>query len=74
MLPLMSYRMKYEDFPRIDPRVVELLEKIYPPLDYNHEIPSEEFARQAAFRAGQQEVVRKLQAIVNRQKEDLYGR
>lgn len=74
MEKLTSYTMKYEDFPRIDPRVVELLEKIYPPLDYNHEMPSDEFARQAAFRAGQQEVVRKLQAIVNRQKEDLYGR
>lgn len=66
--------MKFEDYPRIDPRVVELLEKVYPPLDYSHELPSEEFARQAAFRAGQREVVQKLKAIVNRQKEDLYGR
>jgi len=66
--------MNFENFPRIDPKVVDLLEKIYPPLEYNHELPSDEFARQAAFRAGQQEVVRKLKAIVNRQKEDLYGR
>jgi len=66
--------MNFENFPRIDPKVVELLEKVYPPLEYNHEIPSDEFARQAAFRAGQQEVVRKLKAIVTRQKEDLYGR
>jgi hypothetical protein len=66
--------MNFENFPRIDPKVVDLLEKIYPPLEYNHELPSDEFARQAAFRAGQQEVVRKLKAIVTRQKEDLYGR
>jgi hypothetical protein len=66
--------MNFENFPRIDPKLVDLLEKIYPPLEYNHELPSDEFARQAAFRAGQQEVVRKLKAIVNRQKEDLYGR
>jgi hypothetical protein len=66
--------MNLENFPRIDPKLVDLLEKIYPPLEYNHELPSDEFARHAAFRAGQQEVVRKLKAIVNRQKEDLYGR
>jgi hypothetical protein len=53
--------------------LVDLLERIYPPLDYNPEISSEAFARQAAFRAGQQEVVRKLKAVVQRQKEELYG-
>jgi hypothetical protein len=66
-------RTKSENFPRIDPKLVDLLERIYPPLDYNPEISSEAFARQAAFRAGQQEVVRKLKAVVQRQKEELYG-
>jgi hypothetical protein len=68
-----NLKSKSENFPRIDPKLVDHLETIYPPLEYSPDLSSEDFARQAAFRAGQQEVIKKLKAVMQRQKEELYG-
>lgn len=68
--------MKQETFPRIDLRLIELLDEMYPVLAYDPEISTETFARRSAFRAGQIELINKLKAIYNKQKETggTYGR
>jgi hypothetical protein len=49
---------------------------MYPVLAYDPEISTETFARRSAFRAGQIELINKLKAIYNKQKESggIYGR
>jgi hypothetical protein len=59
--------MKSESFPKIDPDLVELLERMFKPLEYDPSAPCEEFSRRAAFRAGQIEVVNKLKAVLKQQ-------
>lgn len=59
--------MKSESFPKIDPELVKVLEKLYLPLEYDPAAPCGEFARRAAFRAGQIEVVNKLKAVLKQQ-------
>jgi len=49
--------------------LVELLEKMYPPLDYDPELTSEQWTRKCSFRAGQIELVNKLKTICNKQQE-----
>ena len=68
--------MKQETFPRIELRLIELLDEMYPVLAYDPEISTETFARRSAFRAGQIELINKLKAIYNKQKEmgNTYGR
>jgi hypothetical protein len=68
--------MKQETFPRIELRLIELLDEMYPVLAYDPEISTETFARRSAFRAGQIELINKLKAIYNKQKESggIYGR
>lgn len=68
--------MKQEIFPRIEPKLIELLEQMYPILEYSPEISTESFIRKAAFRAGQIELINKLKTICNNQKEGrgVYGR
>jgi len=59
--------MKSENFPRIAPELIELLEKMYKPLEYDPDASCDSFTRQAAFRAGQIEVVNKLKAVLKHQ-------
>ena len=59
--------MKSEKFPRIDPELVKILEEIYIPLEYDPTVSSEQFAKKAAYRAGQIEVVNKLKAVMKQQ-------
>jgi hypothetical protein len=59
--------MKSEKFPKIDPELIKCLESLYKPLEYDPDAPSESFARGAAFRAGQIEVVNKLKAVLKQQ-------
>tara|TARA_R110002126_G_scaffold269909_5_gene413626 strand:- start:3100 stop:3306 length:207 start_codon:yes stop_codon:yes gene_type:complete len=68
--------MKQETFPRIELRLIELLDEMYPVLAYDPDISTETFARRSAFRAGQIELINKLKAIYNKQKESggIYGR
>ena len=61
--------MKQEIYPRIDPKLVDLLEKMYPPLEYDPELTSEQWTRKCSFRAGQIELINKLKTICNKQKE-----
>lgn len=68
--------MKPENFPRIEPKLIELLNQMYPALEYDPEVSTDTFIRRSAFRAGQIEVINKLKTICNRQKENggTYGR
>ena len=56
--------------------MIELLDEMYPVLAYDPDISTETFARRSAFRAGQIELINKLKAIYNKQKESggIYGR
>ena len=59
--------MKSDNFPKIDQELIKALEKLYQPLEYDPVAPCGEFARRAAFRAGQIEVVNKLKAVLKQQ-------
>jgi hypothetical protein len=59
--------MKSEKFPRIDPELIKILEELYKPLEYDPDVDGQKFVRQAAFRAGQIEVVNKLKAVLKQQ-------
>jgi hypothetical protein len=59
--------MKLEKFPKIDPDLILVLESLYKPLEYDPDELSEYFTRNAAFRAGQIEVVNKLKAVLKQQ-------
>jgi hypothetical protein len=63
----MYLKMKSENFPRIAPELIELLEKMYKPLEYDPDASCDAFTRQSAFRAGQIEVVNKLKAVLKHQ-------
>ena len=56
--------------------MIELLDEMYPVLAYDPYISTETFARRSAFRAGQIELINKLKAVYNKQKETggTYGR
>lgn len=59
--------MKSEKYPRIDPELIKILEETYKPLEYDPDCEECKFARRAAFRAGQIEVVNKLKAVLKQQ-------
>jgi hypothetical protein len=59
--------MKSEKFPKIDPELIELLERMFKPLEYDPDATCDSFTRKAAFRAGQIEVVNKLKAVLKQQ-------
>jgi hypothetical protein len=59
--------MKSEKFPKIDPDLILVLENLYKPLEYDPDEACEFFTRNAAFRAGQIEVVNKLKAVLKQQ-------
>lgn len=45
-----------KSIPYVEPELIKLLEKMYPPLEYSKDITKEEWA----FRGGQRELITKL--------------
>ena len=62
--------MTSKEFPRIDPELIEKLDNIYKPLDYDPDLSVEEFVRASAYRAGQISVVEKLKLILKQQMKE----
>jgi hypothetical protein len=58
------------NFPRIDEDLVLALEKMYKPYPYDPKLNSEDFTREAAFAAGQVDVVTKLKIIFEKQRKE----
>lgn len=62
------------NYPRIEESLLLLLEKMYKQLPYDPKLSSDDFTRDAAFAAGQVDVVNKLRMIYEKQqKEKLNG-
>ncbi len=49
----------------IDNLVPKLLKEMYPPLEYQEKVTREEWA----FRGGQRDIIRKLEAIIKQQEK-----
>ena len=60
--------MEWKQLPLLDQDLVKYLRKKYPPLEYQEDMSDEEFLRQAIFRAGQRDVVSRLEKIIDDQK------
>jgi len=58
---------KRKNFPRIDPILVEMLEEIYPKLEYTPDTTQEQWA----FRGGQRDVLQKLKTVLELQQKEL---
>ena len=56
-----------QKWPRVEEELVKRLESLYPLMDYQGEMTSEQFTREAARRDGQREVVNKLRLIYESQ-------
>tara|TARA_R100000152_G_C6640081_1_gene84943 strand:+ start:58 stop:231 length:174 start_codon:yes stop_codon:yes gene_type:complete len=54
-----------ERMPPIERRLVEELEKMYPPLEYSPDVSKEQWA----FRGGQRDVISKLKHILKKQEK-----
>jgi hypothetical protein len=50
--------------------LIEKLDSIYKPLDYDPDLSVEEFVRASAYRAGQISVVEKLKLILKQQMKE----
>lgn len=59
------------NYPRIEESLLLLLEKLYKQLPYDPKLSSDVFTRDAAFAAGQVDVVNKLRMIYEKQQKDL---
>jgi|1_EtaG_2_1085319.scaffolds.fasta_scaffold07546_4 hypothetical protein len=55
--------MPNQKIPYVDPDLVKILEKMYPPLDYSKDVSREDWA----FRGGQRELIKKLFQITKQQ-------
>tara|TARA_R100000152_G_C6782215_1_gene219088 strand:+ start:14522 stop:14743 length:222 start_codon:yes stop_codon:yes gene_type:complete len=55
--------MKRKQWPRIDPKILEILEEMYPKYEYSPDLTREAWA----FRGGQREVISKLRGILKSQ-------
>jgi len=62
--------MTSKEFPRIDPELIEKLEKIYQPFEYDPDLSVDAFVRASAYRAGQISVVEKLKLILKQQQKE----
>ena len=63
-------KTKTKNFPRIDPILVEILETIYPKLEYSQDTTQEQWA----FRGGQRDVLQKLRNVLNLQISEMTNR
>jgi hypothetical protein len=55
--------MKSKDYPYVEKKLVDALKEKFPNLEYNPDLSSEQFAREAAKRAGAIELIRHLESI-----------
>jgi len=55
--------MKRKQWPRIDPKILEMLEDMYPKHEYSADITREAWA----YRGGQREVISKLRGVLKSQ-------
>ena len=57
------------ELPRLEPEIVNYLREKLPPLEYqeNQMINAEEFLSQSAYRAGQRNIIMRLEKIVKDQ-------
>jgi hypothetical protein len=55
--------MTDQRFPKLSPKLIKVLEDLYPKLEYSPDTTQEQWA----FRGGQREVISKLKAILNQQ-------
>tara|TARA_R110001592_G_scaffold158191_2_gene389298 strand:+ start:21835 stop:22029 length:195 start_codon:yes stop_codon:yes gene_type:complete len=56
-----------KNFPRIDPKLIEELEKMYPPIQFDPDVPTEQFIKTLAQNAGQVSVIDKLKQVLKSQ-------
>tara|TARA_R100001510_G_C7590358_1_gene160282 strand:- start:78 stop:293 length:216 start_codon:yes stop_codon:yes gene_type:complete len=64
---LKLWRKQLKNFPRIDPKLIEELEKMYPPIQFDPDVPTEQFMKMLAQNAGQVSVIDKLKQILKAQ-------
>jgi hypothetical protein len=62
-----------KNFPRIDPKLIEELVKLYPPIKYDPEVRTEDFIRMIAHHAGQMSVIEKLKQVCDTQEKKWRG-
>ena len=62
-----------KNFPRVEPKLVSELAKLYPPIKYDPEVKTEDFVRMIAHQAGQMSVIEKLQQISDTQEKKWRG-
>ena len=62
-----------KNFPRIDPKLIEELEKMYPPIQFDPDINTEQFIKMLAQNAGQVSVIEKLKQILKSQEKTRGG-
>tara|TARA_R100000734_G_C3289599_1_gene81647 strand:- start:177 stop:371 length:195 start_codon:yes stop_codon:yes gene_type:complete len=58
-----------KNFPRIDPKLVEELEKMYPPIQFDPDVPTDQFIKMLAQNSGQISVIEKLKQILKIQEK-----
>ena len=56
------------NLPYLEPEVVKFLKAKLPPLEYTQDVDRATFTDQAIFRAGQRDVVSRLEKIIDDQK------
>tara|TARA_R110000824_G_scaffold96585_3_gene231194 strand:+ start:2455 stop:2676 length:222 start_codon:yes stop_codon:yes gene_type:complete len=58
-----------QTLPYLDPQIVKFLKEKLPPIEYNENqmTPSDEFFAKAVYRAGQREVITRLEKLVKDQ-------
>jgi len=62
-------KQEWKNLSLLDVDLAKFLRKKYPPLEYNLEKDSDEFIREAIFRAGQREVIYTIEHIIELQKK-----
>ena len=60
---------EWKKLPLLDQDLVNFLRKKYPPLEYNLELDSDEFVREAIYRAGQRETINSIEHIISLQRK-----
>tara|TARA_X000001388_G_scaffold77619_1_gene79580 strand:- start:1337 stop:1540 length:204 start_codon:yes stop_codon:yes gene_type:complete len=61
--------MKLENYPVVEKKLVDVLKEKFPNLEYQQDLNSEQFAREAAKRAGAIEIIRHLESVYKAQQK-----
>jgi len=62
-------KAEWKRLPLLDVELVKFLRKKYPPLEYSLDSNSDEFIRDAIYRAGQREVINTIDHIIELQRK-----